>query len=359
MSAEKLRARIMELDSEIERQKSLLEQLENDRILALPQLNAALDPVAHLPLEISSEIFLQSLAPSPSGNQDVPTALLCICSAWTDIALATPALWATVRIHFPCGENFANVLWIWFNRARNLPLSVSISLQGPSINWNHRVSGVLWEHGGQLQHLEILDNDDLGTKYLWGFDDQPTINLFGDTPLTRNVPGPEDLFIIPTLRRVIFGGNYYSGDDRLLLWLALPALETLSLPMRRISGEHVVAFIQRSAAPLQDLTLACGSVTSVQLHNLLPLIPTLTRFTIHGPDSDVVTELFVALAHTPSLLSNLRNLIIDLLFRDISDSSWRNLVLSPPVDVLASLRELAGQGVKMYVGTEELNYVAA
>ncbi|KAJ6477608.1 hypothetical protein C8R45DRAFT_779783, partial [Mycena sanguinolenta] len=91
---------IMTLDGEIKLQKKLLKKLEEDRILALRQLNTALDPVARLPLEISSEIFLQSLTPSPTGKQDVPIALLRICNAWTNIALSTPRLWTTVRIHF-------------------------------------------------------------------------------------------------------------------------------------------------------------------------------------------------------------------------------------------------------------------
>ncbi|KAJ6477588.1 hypothetical protein C8R45DRAFT_1157408, partial [Mycena sanguinolenta] len=93
--------RIVELDSEIGLQKKILEKLETDRICALRQLSAALDPVARLPREISSEIFLLSLAPSPTaGKQDVPTALLRISNAWTDIALSTPRLWTTIHIHF-------------------------------------------------------------------------------------------------------------------------------------------------------------------------------------------------------------------------------------------------------------------
>ncbi|KAJ6477595.1 hypothetical protein C8R45DRAFT_833399, partial [Mycena sanguinolenta] len=93
MSVDELRARIVQLDSDIELQKKVLDKLEKDRTLVKRQLNAALDPVTRLPLELSSEIFLQSLAPSPTGKQDVPTALLRICNAWTNIALSTPRLW--------------------------------------------------------------------------------------------------------------------------------------------------------------------------------------------------------------------------------------------------------------------------
>ncbi|KAJ7902854.1 hypothetical protein B0H14DRAFT_2329532, partial [Mycena olivaceomarginata] len=97
--ADQLRTRISDLDTEIDLQKRLLRKLEDDKRIAQRQLNAVLnavlDPVARLPLEISSEIFLQSLdAPFPQrGALHTPMLLLSICSAWTDIALATPALW--------------------------------------------------------------------------------------------------------------------------------------------------------------------------------------------------------------------------------------------------------------------------
>ncbi|KAJ6477585.1 hypothetical protein C8R45DRAFT_1157400 [Mycena sanguinolenta] len=192
MSVEKLRARIVELDSEIELQKKLLEKLETDRICVLRQLNAALDPVARLPREISSEIFLLPLAPSPTGKQDVPTALLRISNAWTDIALSTPRLWTTIHIHFPCGDDFAELLPIWFRRTRMHRLSISISLCGPSRNWNHRVSDVLWRHGALFKHLEILDDDlDADDDDLNSYDDNfsdltpgeesRAIDLFQDT----------------------------------------------------------------------------------------------------------------------------------------------------------------------------------
>ncbi|KAJ6477600.1 hypothetical protein C8R45DRAFT_1076853 [Mycena sanguinolenta] len=439
MSAEKLRTRIVELDSEIERQKSLLEKLENDRILALRQLNAALDPVARLSLEISSEIFLQALAPSPSGKQNVPTALLRICNAWTDIALSTPRLWTTVRIQFPCSDDLAEVLPIWFCRARMHRLSISISLCGPSRNWNHRVSDVLWRHGGLFKHIEILDNDldpdddDLDPYHSDFADFAPgeesraisllrkttsvslpslqtlaircqygrriydalqicqllcwapnIVEFISEKVQTRNTLDPKDRpLIVPTLRRLIFGETV-SSDDEILLFLTLPALEVLSLPMHYISVDELVDCVERSVAPLRDLALGweCDIVEPVhwQLRDCLRLIPTLTRFRMWRPSSDVITEFLAVLADNPSLLPNLHDLTIHILDRahnpsDISDVSWRNLVralssrrvkqlyivpvkVSPPIDVLVSLRELVPDGSKIHLGTEYLDFVA-
>ncbi|KAJ7315373.1 hypothetical protein DFH08DRAFT_715598, partial [Mycena albidolilacea] len=93
-SAKELRARIVKLETEIERQKKLLTNLECDKKPAQRQLNAVLDPVARLPLEISSEIFVLSRTAFPEpGAMHIPMLLLNVCNAWSNIALSTPTLW--------------------------------------------------------------------------------------------------------------------------------------------------------------------------------------------------------------------------------------------------------------------------
>ena len=204
------------------------------------------------------------------------------------------------------------------------------------------------------------------------------VEFISDKVWTGNNPSPEGLVIVPTLRRVFFGETS-GGDDEIFLRLALPALEALSLPMRYVSGDELVACVQRSAAPLQDLALECHDMESVWLHDCLRLIPALTRFRMWQPDADVVTELFTALAEFPSLLPSLHDLNIHIDTArspsNISDLSWRTLVRalstrrierlyivpvksSPPPDVLTSLRELVANGANMHVGTEQLNYIA-
>ncbi|KAF7375485.1 F-box domain-containing protein [Mycena sanguinolenta] len=421
MSVEELRTRIVQLDSEIERQRKLLKKLEKDKSLVQRQLNAVLDPVARLPVEISSEIFLQSRAAEFTGPRHVPIVLLRICKAWTQIALATPALWTTVHIRFPCSKNLAHVLPLWFQRARNRPLCLWISLHGSSSNWDHRVSNVLWKHGGQLKHLEILDDDDLGDR------DDRTLDLFrgtastlGSLPLletfkircehrrrryrasqilqllrqapnivesifhniaTLNDPAPENL-VIPTLRRLILGVN--TGDDGIIRYLSLPALETLSLPLSTITGDDLLVFLERSGAPLQDLALGWEfdeHAASIELHDCLHLVPSITRFRMWQPHTNIVSDFFAALADSPSLLPNLHDLTIHLYHADrdppdLSEPFWRTLIralstrhieqlsivpvmLAPPTEVLASLRELVADGAEMYIGTEALNFVHA
>ncbi|KAJ7854322.1 hypothetical protein B0H14DRAFT_765179 [Mycena olivaceomarginata] len=132
MSAHELRAHIAKLDTEIDLQRELLKKLERDRSLTQRRLNSILDPLALLPLEISSEIFLQTLAPFPEpGILHAPMLLLSICNAWTDIALATPALWNTIQIVFPCARDLKKILPIWLERAQHRSLSVSLRKHGP------------------------------------------------------------------------------------------------------------------------------------------------------------------------------------------------------------------------------------
>ncbi|KAF7361500.1 hypothetical protein MSAN_01183500 [Mycena sanguinolenta] len=422
MSVQELRARILKFDSEIERQMELLKTLEQDKSIVQSQLNAVLDPVARLPLEISSEIFLQFFV--LCETRPVPTVLLNICRAWAVIAKSTAALWTAVHIDFPCGDDLAQVLPIWFQRAQNYPLSITISLRGRFSSWNHHVSSVIWKHGEKFKHLEILHDDDFADTEL-----DETVDLFGESDedtnwlslplletltircqhrqrmyfasqifeLIRQAPNIVELsfgkialdfdgdsdadsdekLLAPTLRRLVFEDDY--TDDSFLNFVSLPALNALCLPVYYVTGENLLAFLERSGAPLRDLALGgYHPHSSVPLHECLRGIPTLTRFRMSEANPRAVTDLFVALADSPSMLPNLCNLTIRTMgdsASDIPDSSWRALVralstrrmqsrivgvaVSPPEDVLASFRELAVDGADIYVGTEECNFVVA
>lgn len=133
--------------------RKLLKKLEPEKSLVQKQLNAILHPVLRLPLEISSEIFIQSLPPShpEPGAHHVPMLLLNVCNAWTTIALSTPTLWAGIHIVFPCARGLKEVLPTWLHRAQRRPLS--ISLEG---KMERGVADVIWEHG-QLKNLQICD----------------------------------------------------------------------------------------------------------------------------------------------------------------------------------------------------------
>ncbi|KAF7352361.1 F-box domain-containing protein [Mycena venus] len=111
MSSAILRQRLVELDAEIVRQKLALAVLEQDRADTQRQLDVTSNfPILTLPVEIAAEIFTQCLPSieelredrrllmSEQLNVQAPTVFLGVCRAWRDIALATPALWATLYL---------------------------------------------------------------------------------------------------------------------------------------------------------------------------------------------------------------------------------------------------------------------
>ncbi|KAJ6523343.1 hypothetical protein B0H19DRAFT_972830, partial [Mycena capillaripes] len=99
MSIEELRACIDQLSADILLQKEVLNQLEQSKSTAQRQLNAICDPMARLPLEISSEIFLECLPETPRSDvHAAPMLLLNICNAWNDLARSIPTLWTTVSL---------------------------------------------------------------------------------------------------------------------------------------------------------------------------------------------------------------------------------------------------------------------
>ncbi|KAJ6525074.1 hypothetical protein DFH09DRAFT_996332, partial [Mycena vulgaris] len=157
MSVEELEARIESLSADIERQKEVLKKLEKSKSAIQRQLNNVRDPVERLPLEISSEIFLQCsrLPPRPQpGARYIPMLLMNICNAWSDIAIATPALWAAIHIEFPRPKGFIEFWGAWLKRARNHPLSISLYR-----TFNDGFDTVIQPHTEHLKGLEIFVQD--------------------------------------------------------------------------------------------------------------------------------------------------------------------------------------------------------
>ncbi|KAJ7871231.1 hypothetical protein B0H14DRAFT_2724858 [Mycena olivaceomarginata] len=368
MAIQELRARIMKLDTEIGLQRELLKKLQRDKSLAQRQLNAVVDPVARLPLEIASDIFLRTLAPLPlePGAPHPPMLLLNICHAWSDIAIATPALWTAIHIIFPCATGVKDFLPIWLERSRNRPLSVL--LEG---KFDQDVVSVIWRHGQQLRHLEICEaekgeedtdqNAANGLMELWGATTSPgplpslvtlTIRdsmdraseftrispfhifellrlapnlvecLFCDTDIVFAV-GADQKLVLPNLRRLMFGeqGRYPSFDHNILDSLSLPGLEALSIT---VNTDHLLSFLKRSSPALQELVLAHES-DFLSLAECLRFAPDLKQFELQETYYSLAEELFGALIESASLLPQLSILIINLTDNEdpeISYSFW-------------------------------------
>ncbi|KAJ7453628.1 hypothetical protein B0H11DRAFT_2288133 [Mycena galericulata] len=422
MSMEVLQARIAKISTDIELQKAVLKNLEHSKILLQRQLNSVRDPVARLPLEISSEIFIQCLPPLPlpPGPHQIPMILLNICRAWTDIALSTPALWTTSFISCPCTEDFQRLLKTWLQRSRQLPSSVRLSG-----HFEEGAAPIIQLFGQQLKHLEVYyEKDEFNGGYidvLGGASAGPlplleTLTIrsspepkpqyrgpqllqllrlapnlaectFGcNTQPVYSVSAVQEPLVLPNLRRLIFGDDVDdpTTDDGILEHLTLPRLETLSLSMYILYGPHFSAFLKRSSPPLRELVVGvgCANEDITQLDECLRLVPTLVRFELWWPEGSVTVEQFFApWAESPSsLLPNLRSLTIKFHSTpNIPDSAWEALLRvftarrtkirtirikfyspssKPSAQILAAFEELVADGMEVYIGTEDQDFCA-
>ncbi|KAF7333503.1 hypothetical protein MVEN_02366500 [Mycena venus] len=279
MTIEELQTLIDKLSADIDLQKEVLKQLERTKSTAQRELNAIRDPVARFPLEISSEIFLQCLPPFPPApaSQSAPRLFMSICNAWADIALSTPALWTSIHL----GSRGARILEVWLRRARNCDLSLSFHR-----NLDPSITTILREYAGQVKKLDLCDRnlDGFALEGLGPFARLQTLKvsaalnedyefeafsfpkLVGLLRLAPNlmecilenvhvnVYTPEEKVILPHLRSFKFGDSdsinrHNMGDDDILHYLSLPALDTLTLPVDTISSEDLTLFLKRSSPP--------------------------------------------------------------------------------------------------------------
>ncbi|KAJ7457961.1 hypothetical protein B0H11DRAFT_1818053, partial [Mycena galericulata] len=283
LSVDELEACIEKLSADIERQKKILKDLEHNKSLYQRQLNAARDPVTRLPLEISSEIFLQSLPSVPEpGVHRVPMLLLNVCNAWSEIAISTPALWAAIAVVFPRARGFEELLGIWLQRACSQPLSISFTNA-----FDDDVADVLWRHGQQIKHLELCCDDESENDESQNIDilqcwSPGTLPLLESLTIRRVMHGVHNLRyqgpqlltllrlapnlvectfdgvrpvyglgnvretqVLPTLRRLMFVTLAHNllSDEGILKYLTTPSLEALSLSMCNVSGDDLLSFL--------------------------------------------------------------------------------------------------------------------
>ncbi|KAJ7310853.1 hypothetical protein DFH08DRAFT_1088021 [Mycena albidolilacea] len=327
------------------RDSEVLKDLERDRSLAQRQLNAVTDPVARLPLELSSKIFIHSLPllPVPAAI-NAPLLLLNICSAWRNIALSTPALWDAIHIS-AWTEGSKELVPSWLECAGERPLSISFNGIGTEIDYD--VLSVIWERGEQLKNLDIFDYQD-GIQLWKGAGPGPlpkleTLHIVGGAEDARGLPSPhisellclapnlvECLFehlplsfsvpasqriILPNLRRLMFGGDgaLPGSANEVLNSLSLPALEVLVADVR---CDILLSFLKRSSPPLQELVFVAFDF--LWLDGCFQLVPDLRQLKIWMAECHVVEALFVALAECPSLLPRLSSL-------DLHFNAWQPL----------------------------------
>ncbi|KAF7338184.1 hypothetical protein MVEN_02043300 [Mycena venus] len=402
-SVEELQARITELSVDTDG----LKQSENVESAAQHRLNAILDPVARLPLELSSEIFFHCIPPRPKpGSRAAPMLLLNVCSAWSDIALSTPMLWATIHLDFPGTK----ILSVWLERARHCALSISLRK-----SLDDGVAAVLRQYAKQLKHFEsyeqkpnvnsltslpCLETLTFGSPLeATSFSSLDYVSLEYILGLLRLTPKLEkctflSIFIkvdlgdhkkqtFPNLRVLEFGVaglENPGGGDNILHHITLPALETLAVRLRDLSDSHFSLFLKRSSPPLRKLVLSGGvkGLQFIRLGEWLRLLPSLVDLEFYTVQSVFIDDLFSALADSsPQLLPNLQSLKIyhhlptpfsyQKLLRLLSARTqlvcfhlkgFSGYEPRPHADVRDRLRQLVADGIEIYIGSRTQNYIS-
>ncbi|KAJ7664389.1 hypothetical protein DFH06DRAFT_1187638 [Mycena polygramma] len=405
MSAEleTLQALIKSLSADIDLQKTVLKDLEHRKSAALGKLNAIRDPMARLPLEISSEIFLWQCTPdSPDSRPPKPTAreapmlLLNVCKAWSAIAVSTPMLWNNINIGVPGAQVLLDT---WLHRANKYPLSIALS----HTSLNHDVAAVLGKHAEQVKRMEIyegvesdLDMPVRPPRYML----HQVITHLSRVPHlvectlhdvfrpTENIlclpPARIQPLFLPCLRSLDLRSTYTAegSGEKILKYLTLPALEALTLPWNTAASADTLAFLSRSSPPLQRLDLGRGRnrfSTLSELDGFLCLAPSLTYLALYLGEGTFIEDFFGALAAAPALfLPNLRSLEVQHK-RPLSAPAYRIVLhalsirspqlvrvklrcdtqdLVPGVDVGHGWKQLAADGMEVHIGTEEINFLS-
>ncbi|KAJ7780989.1 hypothetical protein B0H16DRAFT_603789 [Mycena metata] len=234
-SNEVLRARYSELAWAIANQQTLL----NAMMARLQELQTRLDsivyPVLSLPPEITSGIFLHC---TPEGYRDVvdtsfaPLLPMHVCRAWRQVAISTPALWTTFHVT-GASRSLPETAKVWFERARQLPLSVSLyqSVLPPGRVIDEFLA-TFRQHSESIHSLELDTSRDgfrridthlldftrlrnLSLRLLLGedeaFDHAIEINMFHSVPLLNEVflSGiPPSLIPLPWQQLTKFTGHF-------------------------------------------------------------------------------------------------------------------------------------------------------
>ncbi|KAJ7488860.1 hypothetical protein FB451DRAFT_1125105 [Mycena latifolia] len=405
-SVANLHARIEELSLAIARQKAILRDLEKAKSDVQSDLNSILDPMAKLPVEISSDIFMRCLSEDAIPTPDptvAPLLFLNVCRSWNTIAISTPSLWAGIRLESPRTE----LMKLWLSRAHNHPLS--ISLQGnldPDVRHlvqqNARQVQTLelyFPYGNQLQEL-MTPFPSLQTLILGqGLDEGEELDSYSRTAnecvemlraaphlvhcTFRGIfyhatsPGNSELRH-PNLKHLVIGGPGRVSSTHILRSLTLPAMESLAISHLDIRPHDFLDFLTRSSAPLKSLEMGIENWLSPMVERFLQLLPVLTDLQLEFSDTKLSPFLeILATGHgSPvQLLPNLCHLtvrgypldraeyekLVTLLsarrasrlpiktFRGI----WWSMMQGHTIDadIRVALQQLVTDGMEIYIGT--------
>ncbi|KAJ7659409.1 hypothetical protein B0H17DRAFT_1185528 [Mycena rosella] len=386
MSIAELQARIGRLSDEIVRQKQVLQDLERQQKCGPgPAQRRSRSSGTPTPRN-----FIPNLHTRPSPRH-APMLFLNICNAWTDIAFSAPALWASIHVHKPM-RDLDGLLDTWLERAGIYALSISL----PTPITAH-IAQVIRCHGPHLQDLRIFhDKGDVHLVAEAGpFPCLKTLTLArapsDEARVTDTIdmlrPGvcpnlvectlddvfwvgsytPADRLVIPHMRHLYLGEEGGSSSAGILPHLSLPGLNTLFLPYCDIEFHKPFGifktFFASVAKIYHGLRTVYGQWTRSEMQESLSLLPTLTHFELVELrwNSAAPNHFLSILTDSPHLGPWYQELLTTLSTRRKINSVevvWTGLWPERPLeDVYLPLRQYVAGGMKIYIGTDERNYV--
>ncbi|KAJ7467509.1 hypothetical protein FB451DRAFT_1137347 [Mycena latifolia] len=244
------RACITDIETQISNLKRSIEVLQAGMTRAQERLDSYVYPVSTLPNEIISEIFVHflpdyPLCPPQTGLLS-PTPLTHICRNWREIALATPALWRSLKLR----AYDYNILESWLSRSGHLPLSFDIDTS------HEECLEQLARHAPRWEYVQFV------------FADPSHLCIINNPmPLLRQLelrighyighympPQPVAFHQVPRLRSVILWD--FSSPTHFLPWAQLTSLTLVCNSPTQCTAvlQHTVNLVHCQLAIIDDFT---------------------------------------------------------------------------------------------------------
>ncbi|KAJ7636556.1 hypothetical protein FB45DRAFT_906818 [Roridomyces roridus] len=373
--------------------------------------NTTSDIITRLPLEISSDIFVQCLPhPVLLRASQPPTLFLSLCRGWRAVAVATPTLWTVISDGDTSPHVLPDILDRWLPRSGNLPLSLSIhrgAAEEKISSHAGRVQTLINAHAHRVRSLDLVLGStpsgwsvpgfcaltqltvrgrlDSGCNVFEGLALMSAAPNLEQCTLTRlfqyNIHPPvQDIHVttLSSLRHLNLGrppagtqGASFT-TARVLSYFTLPALQTLAISFFDITIADLRAFLLRSTPPLRSLhmeVLSDGQELAECLRLLTPALEELNIGSLAYGEADA----FVPFLETfplefkdftlqcQTLNSWHYELVLEaLILRRGCLRSFRleaAVAERPSEEIAEGMRQLAEEGMKIHVGTRELKYI--
>ncbi|KAJ7879484.1 hypothetical protein B0H14DRAFT_2500502 [Mycena olivaceomarginata] len=285
------RARVVDLDAQIQDLERSLSQLRGQRALAQERLDSYKYPVLTLPNEIICEIFIHLLpiypSCSPITGSCSPILLTHICGEWRKIALEFPALWRALEISW----NDPACLVPALNRSGSFPLSIRMDeaedIEDRAYELRSAFLAALLSHRARWQYLSFR---------LVGFPDSSYPCIGGPMPLLEYLD--LDLVIPPDWPDSSYWPEFSCAEAPLLrtailsnyaaTHIILPWAQLTSLTMNAMCLRECIPILQQAANLTHCELELCFDRSIHRTTSVVNVtLPFLESLTLKNPYSDI------------------------------------------------------------------------